>query len=65
MQGEATEIYNKEGQVSADELLNTDNTPANQLAFITNVDVENASKWFVPGKNNTEGCSQKQTTDLQ
>ena len=61
MQGEATEIYNKEGQVSADELLNT---PANQLACITNVDVENASKWFVPGKNTTEGRSQKQTNDL-
>ena len=60
-QGEAAEIYNKEGQVSADELLNT---PVNQLAFIANVDVENASKWFVPGKNNTEGCSQKQTNDL-
>jgi len=60
-QGEAVQAYNAEGQVTVENLMNT---PVNQVAFIANVDIEQPDKWFKPGKNNTNGCGQKQTWDL-
>jgi len=36
----------------------------NHITFLANLDVENATEWWVPGKNNTDGCGQKQTWQL-
>ena len=40
------------------------NTPVNHITFLANVNVENATEWFTPGKNNTDGCGQLQTWEL-
>lgn len=60
-QGEAYQVYLPDGQVTVDMLLNT---PVNHITFIANVNVENASNWFQPGLNNTDGCGQLQTWEL-
>jgi hypothetical protein len=60
-QGEAYQVYRPDGQVTVDMLLNT---PVNHITFIANVNVEQPSHWFSPGKNNTDGCGQLQTWEL-
>ena len=60
-QGEAESIYNADGQPTVDDLLNT---PINHIAFIANVNVQNATGWWAPGANNTGGCGQDQTYEL-
>jgi len=60
-QGEAYQVYLPEGQVTVETLLNT---PVNHVTFIANVNVENATHWFTPGANNTDGCGQLQTWEL-
>jgi len=39
-------------------------TPCNQISFIANVQVDNPGHWFNPGKNDSNGCGQKQTWEL-
>jgi len=60
-QGEAEQMYNKMHSPTVEQTLNT---PVNQIAFIANVNVEEPTAWFVPGKNNTNGCGQRQTWNL-
>merc|ERR1719238_2684312 len=60
-QGEAESIYNAKGQPTVDDLLNT---PINHIAFIANINVQNATGWWAPGANNTGGCGQDQTYEL-
>ena len=54
-QGEAESIYNAHGQPTVDDLMNT---PINHIAFIANINVQNATGWWAPGANNTGGCGQ-------
>jgi hypothetical protein len=60
-QGEGENVYNAHGAVTVDDLLNT---PINHIAFIANVNVQNATGWWAPGANNTGGCGQDQTYEL-
>jgi len=60
-QGAFGEVYHPDGMVKAEDLLNT---PVNHIAFILNVDLENSTEWFAPGKNNTGGCGQYQTYEI-
>ena len=60
-QGEAYQVYLPDGQVTTETLLQT---PVNHVTFIANVDVEDPTHWFSPGKNNTNGCGQLQTWEL-
>ena len=60
-QGEAENAFNAAGRVTVDDLLNT---PINHIAFIANINVENATGWWGPGANNTHGCGQEQTYEL-
>ena len=49
------------GAPTVDDLLNS---PINHIAFIANVNVQNATGWWAPGANNTGGCGQDQTYEL-
>jgi len=60
-QGEAYQVYGMDQQVTVQDVLNT---PVNHITFIANVHVLNASHWFNPGENNTDGCGQLQTWEL-
>lgn len=60
-QAAAMQIYNKEGQVTAEGLLDT---PVNVISMIANVLVNASTGWFRPGQNNTNGCGQMQTWEL-
>jgi len=60
-QGEAMQVYDPKGKVTAEGVLNT---PVNMVSFIANVLIDQPSEWFRPGHNNTDGCGQKQTWEL-
>ena len=60
-QGEAMQIYDPKGKVTAEGLLNT---PVNMVSFIANVLIDQPAEWFRPGHNNTNGCGQEQTWEL-